>query len=279
MKRGIGFGLIVALVAFAGLGAAYRTVSRLNDLNDVTITTPVNGAVLTYSTGAVQWIDGPAGGGAGDFMADGTVAMTGDLNMNGKNITNAGTFYTATNYVDVLIATNITFLAYDYAFIPASSFWPAATNAASAYTNQVTGADPLTQLCFSFSNLSTNRMQLTFPMPPGWKTDSTVRFKLNLSMTNTAGTNVFGIRAKGSLLNAWGTAVTLTNVMGTVAGTNILTSVSAACTPGGTITKDKLLSIEVYRDPSVTADDQVGSVEVHSVVMEYQKTNSTTALW
>jgi hypothetical protein len=88
-----------------------------------------------------------------------------------------------------------------------------------------------------------------------WSGSITVKWKLNLCMTNTAGTNVFAIRGAASRGGAWGSPVYLTNIMGTVAGTNILTDASAAMTFGGTIAKDKMLHIQVYRVPGDAADE------------------------
>jgi hypothetical protein len=112
MKTRIGIALL-ALLTVAGLSAAGAKITRDSDgngftvysnltvlgtfagsaasaitnLDDVSLSDPVtDGHVLAWDSTAGVWTNSAAGAGTGDFLADGTVPMTGDLNMDGNVI-------------------------------------------------------------------------------------------------------------------------------------------------------------------------------------------------
>lgn len=70
-------------LSYVGTVAPY--VSEVVAGSGIAVTT--NGSVRTIAT---------TGAGSGDFLADGTVAMTGDLNMGGQSVTNASQFLSTT---------------------------------------------------------------------------------------------------------------------------------------------------------------------------------------
>lgn len=63
---------------------------------------PANGQILKWSTGDNKWLyanetGGGGGTGNGDFMANGSIPMTGNLNMNYNDVTNTDAIYGNTN--------------------------------------------------------------------------------------------------------------------------------------------------------------------------------------
>jgi len=83
------------LCSGGGIGVVY-----IDDLEDVDTTTnaPIVGQVLVWD--GVNWVPG-SGLGGGDFFADGSVPMTGDLDMGGNDIINVGTVVGYTLTVDL----------------------------------------------------------------------------------------------------------------------------------------------------------------------------------
>lgn len=63
----------------------------LNDLKDVSAASPSDGQVLSFVSANSQWEPAAGGGGSGDFLADGTVSMTGAIKLSqGTIATNNG---------------------------------------------------------------------------------------------------------------------------------------------------------------------------------------------
>ena len=74
-------------VPVPGSGAGGSGATQLNDLFDVTITSPANNELLAYDAGSGKWINQTPSE-AGILAADGSVPLAGDLDMNGYSIDN-----------------------------------------------------------------------------------------------------------------------------------------------------------------------------------------------
>ena len=160
--------------------------------------------------------------GIGDFLADGSIAMTGDLAMGGNNIANGGViFLTEQASADADVAgkgqwwvdtngiprftpdtgTDSTLLteqqsAYGYIYVPAGAMIPRTTNGATATTTELATNDIMVDTMeFVTGTEQGAGFWVTFPV--GWDTSLDVKVRFHwTTLAGSAGGVTWGISAR-----------------------------------------------------------------------------------
>ena len=198
--------------------------------------------------------------------------VSGDITMTDDGVTAlaAGSVGTAE------VGNNIVFV--DYEYFPATAF---TTNISEGATNTVreTNTRFVTVPVLEFDN-SSSYAALWHTLPEGWNR-GTVKFKFHWTCTAGSGTVRWGVSAnsydEGDNLDS--DLASPVYVTDTITTTNFFhrTDVTTAVTVGGTPANGDAIYIRVERDGGT--DSSSGVAELIGCVMEYSRTNLTTAAW
>lgn len=140
---------------------------------------------------------------------------------------------------------------------------------------------------YVFSGVDTNVVGFDFIMPPNWDL-STMRVKLWTASTNDLAikTNVWGIAAKtiksGNVFTnvAWGTEVTITNVVSSAGGQELLSPSTPALTVGNSPSAaGNHVYFRIRRLPGHPDDTDIGRQELVAAWVQWGETMSEVPSW
>lgn len=221
---------------------------------------------------------GSDGVGAGDFMADGSVPMTGNIVFEG---TTADAYETTFAITDPTADRTITFpdasgtaklSGVETIWIPAVAMIARTTNGAAAGTTETTTNKVMVKT-LDFDQSTDEFAQFQIRMPKSWN-EGTVTATF-LWSSNVAGTNavVWGLQGVSlsdddALDTAFGTAQTVTDAQ-TAQGDLMQTAETSAITIAGTPAAGDWVCFQAYRDADAGGDTLAGDARLHGVTLFY----------
>lgn len=266
-------------IAASGGGA-----SALDDLADVTITTPSDGQVLTYDSVSGGWKN-EAVAGTGDVTAAASIADNRLVRGDGgsKGIQQSGiTVDDSNNITGVasLTATGVTIgsvpakkAGKETLWIPASAMTPAITSGAT-FNQYEAATNKQNYRVLEFDASADEYAHFQIALPKSWN-EGTVTFQVfwSSSATDTDGVawglEAYAVSDNEAIDQTWGTAVVVTDDAQSAAAEVYVSAESSAVTIGGTPAAGDLVFFRFFRDVSDANDDMTEDARLHGIKLFY----------